>query len=45
MKDAYVDPKRINPSEMMIAALEQVERTVPDVMVERTRIARSSIST
>jgi carboxyl-terminal processing protease len=34
VKDAYVDPKRINPREMMIAALEQVERTVPDVMVE-----------
>ncbi len=34
VKDAYVDPKRINPREMMISALEQVERTVPDVMVE-----------
>src|SRR5262249_45383282 len=34
VKDAYVDPKRINPKEMMISALEQVERTVPDVMVE-----------
>jgi len=34
VKDAYVDPKRINPREMMVASLEQVERTVPDVMVE-----------
>src|SRR5262244_327699 len=34
VKDAYVVPKRINPKEMMISALEQVERTVPDVMVE-----------
>ena len=34
VKDEYVDPKRINPREMMVAALEQVERTVPDVMVE-----------
>src|SRR5262249_30113271 len=34
VKDAYVDPKRINPREMMIAALEQVERTVPGGMVE-----------
>jgi len=34
VKDAYVDPKRINPRVMMVAALEQVERTVPDVMVE-----------
>src|SRR5678815_1872990 len=34
VKDAYVDPKRINPREMMVSALEQVERTVPDVMVE-----------
>jgi carboxyl-terminal processing protease len=34
VKDHYVDPKRIKPKEMMIAALEYVEKTVPDVIVE-----------
>jgi carboxyl-terminal processing protease len=30
----YVDPKRIDPKAMVIAALEQVEKTVAEVMVE-----------
>jgi carboxyl-terminal processing protease len=34
IKDNYVDPKRVNPKEMMIAALEYVEKTVPDVIVD-----------
>jgi len=34
VKDNYVDPKRIRPKEMLIQALESVERTVPDVLVE-----------
>ncbi|MBI3184589.1 MAG: PDZ domain-containing protein [Myxococcales bacterium] len=34
VRDNYVDPKRVKPKEMMIAALEYVEKTVPDVMVE-----------
>src|SRR4051812_33650830 len=34
VKDHYVDPKRVKPKEMMIAALEYVEKTVPDVIVE-----------
>src|SRR5499433_3961744 len=34
VKDNYVDPKRVKPKEMMIAALEYVEKTVPDVIVE-----------
>ena len=34
VKDNYVEPKRINPREMMVASLEWVERSVPDVMVE-----------
>jgi carboxyl-terminal processing protease len=33
VKDNYVDPKRVHPKEMMVAALESVEKTVPDVMV------------
>lgn len=34
VKDNYVDPKRIKPKEMMISALEYVEKTVPDVIVD-----------
>ncbi len=34
VKDNYVDPKRVKPKEMMIAALEYVEKTVPDVIVD-----------
>ncbi len=36
VKENYVDPHRVHPKEMMIGALEAVERTVPDVMVEGT---------
>jgi carboxyl-terminal processing protease len=31
----YVDPKRIDPKAMVVAALEQVEKTVAEVMVEK----------
>ncbi len=34
VKDNYVDPKRVRPKEMIIAALEAVEKTVPDVLVD-----------
>jgi len=34
VKDNYVDPKRIRPKEMLVQALESVERTVPEVLVE-----------
>ncbi|WP_257459909.1 MXAN_5808 family serine peptidase [Archangium lipolyticum] len=34
VKDNYVDPKRVRPKEMMIAALEYVEKSVPDVLVD-----------
>jgi carboxyl-terminal processing protease len=36
VKDNYVDPKRVRPKEMMVAALEAVEKSVPDVMVDGT---------
>ncbi|MEW6430543.1 MAG: MXAN_5808 family serine peptidase [Myxococcota bacterium] len=36
VKDNYVDPKRVHPKEMMVASLEAVEKTVPDVMVDGT---------
>lgn len=36
VKDNYVDPKRVHPKEMMVQALEYVEKTVPEVMVEGT---------
>ncbi len=34
VKDNYVDPKRVRPKDMMIASLEAVEKTVPDVLVD-----------
>ncbi|MCP3142710.1 MXAN_5808 family serine peptidase [Pyxidicoccus xibeiensis] len=34
VKENYVDPKRVKPKEMMISALEYVEKSVPDVLVE-----------
>lgn len=34
VKENYVDPKRVKPKEMMITALEYVEKSVPDVLVE-----------
>ena len=34
VKDNYVDPERINPKEMLIAALREVERQVAEVLVE-----------
>lgn len=36
VKDNYVDPQRIKPKEMMVAALEYVEKSVPDVMADGT---------
>ena len=34
VKENYVDPKRVHPKEMLVASLEAVEKTVPDVMVD-----------
>ncbi len=34
VKDNYVDPRRVKPKEMMVSALELVEKQVPDVMVD-----------
>jgi len=34
VKENYVDPKRIKPREMLVASLEAVEKSVPDVMVD-----------
>src|SRR5262245_14128550 len=36
VKDNYVDPRRVKPKEMMVSALELVEKQVPDVMVDGT---------
>ncbi len=36
VKENYVDPKRVKPKEMMVSALEYVEKQVPDVMVDGT---------
>ena len=34
VKENYVDPKRVRPKEMLVASLEAVEKSVPDVMVD-----------
>ncbi len=34
VKENYVDPKRVRPKEMLVASLEAIEKTVPDVMVD-----------
>ncbi|HZZ83884.1 MAG TPA: MXAN_5808 family serine peptidase [Anaeromyxobacteraceae bacterium] len=34
VKENYVDPKRIDPKAMVVQALDQVEKTVAEVMVE-----------
>lgn len=36
IKDNYVDPERINPKEMFVSALEQIEKSTAEVMVEGT---------
>lgn len=36
VKDNYVDPKRVNPKEIMVSSLEAVEKSVPDVLVDGT---------
>jgi carboxyl-terminal processing protease len=34
VKDNYVDPSRFDPKQMVVAALESVERTVAEVMIQ-----------
>lgn len=34
VKENYVDPKRVRPREMLVASLEAVEKSLPDVMVD-----------
>ncbi|MFZ5443617.1 MAG: MXAN_5808 family serine peptidase [Myxococcota bacterium] len=34
VKENYVDPKRVRPKEMLVASLEAVEKSVPDVLVD-----------
>src|SRR5688572_17780681 len=34
VQDHYVDPRRIDPKEMIVSALDYVEKTVAEVMVE-----------
>jgi carboxyl-terminal processing protease len=34
VKDNYVDPKRCHPKEMLLAALDYVQRTVADVIID-----------
>lgn len=34
VKDHYVDPERVNPKEMLVSALEEIERQIAEVLVE-----------
>ena len=34
VNDAYVDPTRVDPRQMLLAALDQVQKSVPEVLVE-----------
>jgi carboxyl-terminal processing protease len=38
VKDNYVDPRRIHPKEMMTAALDYVQRTVADVIIDNSAL-------
>ncbi|MBI1948368.1 MAG: PDZ domain-containing protein [Deltaproteobacteria bacterium] len=37
VKEQYVEPQRIRPKEMLVAALDSVEKYVPEVLVEEGR--------
>ncbi len=34
IKENYVDPSRIKPPDMLLASLDQIEKTVPEIMVD-----------
>ncbi len=34
VNDAYVDPTRVDPKQMLLAALDQVQKSVAEVLVE-----------
>ncbi|MFO0722224.1 MAG: MXAN_5808 family serine peptidase [Myxococcota bacterium] len=44
VKDNYVDPSRINPKEMLMASLAEIERQVAEVLVEDLGDGRVRIS-
>ncbi len=37
IRENYVDPERVNPYDMFISALDHIQRTVPEVMVDDTQ--------
>ena len=43
VKEQYVEPSRINPQEMFIAALEAVEKRVPEILVEEPKAKRLGV--
>ncbi len=43
VKDNYVDPKRIHPKEMLVAALKEVERQVAEILVEELGNGRIAV--
>ena len=38
LRENYVDPARVSPYDMFIAALDYMEKTVPEVIVDSTAI-------
>src|SRR5688500_14155407 len=43
VKDNYVDPERIDPKEMLVSALREIERQVAEVLVEGLGNGRRSV--
>src|SRR5688500_20328987 len=37
VKEQYVEPQRIRPKEMLLAALDAVEKSVPEVLVDEAK--------
>jgi len=33
LKDSYVEPERINPSKMLVSALEEIQNSIPEVVI------------
>ncbi|MEM9114134.1 MAG: MXAN_5808 family serine peptidase [Myxococcota bacterium] len=43
LRDNYVEPERIHPAEMLVAALEEIEQSVAEVLVRQVDAERLSI--
>ncbi len=43
VKEQYVEPNRIHPKEMLLAALDAVEKSVPEVLIEEPVAGKASV--